>query len=198
MGLAFKCHFSGDSQVGNLEIPEIGTPITLQAHDVFCTPLIEQSCSPHQELSNGLWHATYKQLNQGIFLLLMVGNQIGNLIPNPSFHHNLYFKVPKWFMRTHFRHLHSKSFLMINGIIQSNEFWPLKSTSENLEIHQDSNSQSGNSLGSLGGVHSFTLSYIPKSMKCDSRASLLAHTFANLCFGCEPKARVVTHTFHRH
>jgi hypothetical protein len=30
-------------------------------------------------------------------------------------------------------------------------------------------------------------------MKCDSRASLLAHTFASLCLGCEPKARVMTY-----
>jgi hypothetical protein len=29
-------------------------------------------------------------------------------------------------------------------------------------------------------------------MKCDSWASLLAHAFASLCFGHEPKARVVT------
>jgi hypothetical protein len=29
-------------------------------------------------------------------------------------------------------------------------------------------------------------------MKCDSQASLLAHTFANLCLGPEPKARVAT------
>jgi len=29
-------------------------------------------------------------------------------------------------------------------------------------------------------------------MECDSHALLLARTFANLCFGHEPKARVVT------
>jgi hypothetical protein len=29
-------------------------------------------------------------------------------------------------------------------------------------------------------------------MKCDSRASLLAHTLANLDLGCEPKVRVAT------
>jgi hypothetical protein len=29
-------------------------------------------------------------------------------------------------------------------------------------------------------------------MKCDSQASLLAHTFASLCFGHEPKVRVAT------
>jgi hypothetical protein len=29
-------------------------------------------------------------------------------------------------------------------------------------------------------------------MKCDSQASLLARTFASLCFGRKPKARVAT------
>jgi hypothetical protein len=29
-------------------------------------------------------------------------------------------------------------------------------------------------------------------MKCDSRTSLLAHTFASPCFGLEPKAKVAT------
>jgi len=41
-------------------------------------------------------------------------------------------------------------------------------------------------------VHSLTLSYTLGSMKCDSEASLLTCTFVNPCFGCEPKARVVT------
>jgi len=40
--------------------------------------------------------------------------------------------------------------------------------------------------------HSLTLSYTPGNMKCDSRASLLAHTFASPSFGREPKAKVVT------
>ncbi len=42
------------------------------------------------------------------------------------------------------------------------------------------------------GVHSLTLSYTPGSMKCDSQVSLLACTLFSLCFGREPKARVVT------
>jgi hypothetical protein len=41
-------------------------------------------------------------------------------------------------------------------------------------------------------VHSLTLSYTPESMKCDSRASFLARTFASPCLGRKPKARVVT------
>ncbi len=42
------------------------------------------------------------------------------------------------------------------------------------------------------GVHSFTLSHIPKSMKCDFRASFLVRTFVCPCLGHEPKARVAT------
>jgi hypothetical protein len=47
---------------------------------------------------------------------------------------------------------------------------------KNSEIHQNSNSQSGNPLGNVW-VHSLTLSYTPKSVKCDSQASFLARTF---------------------
>jgi len=67
----------------------------------------------------------------------------------------------------------------------------LQLPSEDSEVHQDSNSQSGSSLGSVR-VHSFTLSYIPKSMKCDSRVSPLARTFASPCFGRKPKVKVGT------
>jgi hypothetical protein len=42
------------------------------------------------------------------------------------------------------------------------------------------------------GGHSLTLSYTPRSMKCDSWASLLARTLVNSYFGHEPKVRVVT------
>jgi hypothetical protein len=43
-------------------------------------------------------------------------------------------------------------------------------------------------------VHSLTLSYIPRSMRCDSWASFLAHTLANPCFGRKPEARVATNS----
>jgi hypothetical protein len=40
--------------------------------------------------------------------------------------------------------------------------------------------------------HTPPYSQPPGSMKCDSRASLLARTFASFCLGHEPKARVPT------
>jgi hypothetical protein len=44
-------------------------------------------------------------------------------------------------MQAHFINLRSKNFPMVNLFFQSNEFWRLKSPSENLEVHRDSNSQ---------------------------------------------------------
>ncbi len=41
MGVASKCHFSWDSQVGNLKIPEIGILATLEAHNFLCKSSIE-------------------------------------------------------------------------------------------------------------------------------------------------------------
>jgi hypothetical protein len=41
------------------------------------------------------------------------------------------------------------------------------------------------------GVHSLTLSYTLRNMKCDSWTSLLVRTFESPYFGHEPKARVV-------
>jgi hypothetical protein len=63
----------------------------------FCEKLrlkwgLKQSCTPHQELFNDMLHATYKQVNQGDSWLWMVGSQITNLTPDPSFDHNLCYK----------------------------------------------------------------------------------------------------------
>jgi hypothetical protein len=63
--------------------------------------------------------------------------------------------------------------------------------SKNLKVHQNFNSQNGNSLESVM-VHSLTLSYTLGSMRCDSQASFLARTLVNPYLGREPKARVAT------
>jgi len=67
----------------------------------------------------------------------------------------------------------------------------LQSLSEDSGVPWDSNSQSGSSLGSVR-VHSLTLSYTPRSMRCDSMTSLLAHNLASLCLVCKHKVRVAT------
>jgi len=67
----------------------------------------------------------------------------------------------------------------------------MQSLSINSRLNQNSNSQNGSSLGSVK-VHSFTLSYTPRSMRCDSRVSLLPRTLASPCLGHEPKVKVAT------
>jgi len=83
---------------GSLEIAPIGIFTTLEPHNFASRPWIEmhlkQSCSSHQELSNGMLHALCSQVNQVNSRLFLVKSQIGNLIPDPSFGHNLCFKCP--------------------------------------------------------------------------------------------------------
>jgi len=89
---------SQDSQVGVLKSPKLGlprlwSPITLRA-DLGSRCGLKQSCSPHQNLSNGMSHVICKQVNRVDSRLFMVGSQIGNLTPGPSFGHNLCFRCP--------------------------------------------------------------------------------------------------------
>jgi hypothetical protein len=101
MGPTPKCHFVSGLPSWSLEILEnfkIGILATLEAHNFFCKPPMEMrskvNYSPHQELSNGLWHATCTQGNRCNSRLLMVRNQTTNLTPDFFFGHNLCFKNP--------------------------------------------------------------------------------------------------------
>jgi hypothetical protein len=69
------------------------SPITLCA-DLWLMWSLNQSYSPHRELSNGMWHATCTQGNWVNSRLLVVGSQTTNLIPGLSFGHNLCFRHP--------------------------------------------------------------------------------------------------------
>jgi hypothetical protein len=92
MGLHPNVILFRDSQVENLENLEIVTPMISEAHNFLCKSLINKSCSLCQDLSKGMWHATFMQINNGNFRLLVVDNQIDTLTPSPSFGHNLCFK----------------------------------------------------------------------------------------------------------
>ncbi len=129
----------------------------------------------------------------------MVGNKIGNLTPNPSFGHNLCFKCPNGscepildiYIRRAFNDI--RKFSTQWALTPIIAFWKFRTPSR---LHRDSNSQNGSSLRSVG-VHSLTLSYVPGSMTCDSRASFLAHTFANPCLSRKPKFRVTTRRMYK-
>jgi len=118
-------------------------------------------------------------------------SQIVNLISGLSFGHNLCLKCSNGSCKSIF---YTFTFQELSNYIRNSSIqWVLTPVSlfKNLEVHWDSNSQNGSSLGSVR-VHSLTLSYIPGSMRCDSWASLLAYALASPCLGLEPKAKVET------
>ncbi len=84
--------------MGVPKFPQLGLsqfwgPITLCANLRLRWGL-KQSCSPCWEFSNGMLHSTCMQGNQGDYWLLVVGSQIVNLIPSPSFGPNFFFRWP--------------------------------------------------------------------------------------------------------
>jgi len=87
---------SRDSQVGVPKSPKLGlsqlwSPITLRSN-LRSRCGLKQSCSPRWELSNGMSHAVYRQVNRVDSRLFLVKSQIGSLTPSPSFGHNLCFR----------------------------------------------------------------------------------------------------------
>jgi len=149
-----------------LGFPQLWGPITL-CEDLWLRWGLKKSCSPHQELSNFMWHMTYMQGNRGNSRLLIV-------IGSPSFGHNLCFKCPNGSCEPILDIYVLKAYQWYKEFLNSNRFWPLRSLSKNSEVHQNSNSQSGSSLGSVR-VPSLTFFYTPRNMRCDSWTSLLAH-----------------------
>ncbi len=91
-----KWHFVSGLPNGN---PEIHTPGLLQLWGpiILCADLwlqrgLKQSCSPLQEISNDMSHATCTPRNRGDSWFLMVRTQVDNLTLDPSFGHNLCFR----------------------------------------------------------------------------------------------------------
>jgi hypothetical protein len=173
------------------KFPKLGLSQLWGAH-TLCADLrlkcdLKQSCSPCRKLFNGMWHATCTQGNQGDSGLLVDRIQIGNLTPSPSFGHNLCFKCLNGSCEPILDIYIPRTSQQFKELFNPIDF---DSCNRSLKI-RDSNSQSGSSLGSVK-VHSLALSYIPRSMKCESQASLLACTLVSPCLGRERKARVAT------
>jgi hypothetical protein len=76
-----------------LGFPQLWGPITL-CEDLWLRWGLRQSCNLCRELFNGISHVTCTQGNRGGSRLLVVESQIANLIPGPSFGHNLCFRCP--------------------------------------------------------------------------------------------------------
>ncbi len=123
----------------------------------------------------------------------MVRSRIANLTPGPSFSHNLCFRCPNGSCETVLDIYVLRPFQWYKTIVNPMFLtpaiapWRFGSPSE-LQLPK---------LGVHLGVwrfnsHTLPYSQPPGSMKCDSRTSLLDHSFTSPCVGNEPKARVAT------
>jgi hypothetical protein len=72
-------------------LPRLWSRITLR-ENLGSRCGLEQSCSPHQDLSNGMSHVICSQVNHFDSRLFLVGSQTGSLTPGPSFGHNFCFR----------------------------------------------------------------------------------------------------------
>jgi hypothetical protein len=74
-------------------LPELQTAITLDCR-VGSRRGLNRSCIPRRDLSNAVSHSRF-ECREGInSRLLVVGSEIANLTPGPSFAHNLGCKCP--------------------------------------------------------------------------------------------------------
>jgi hypothetical protein len=148
---------------------------------------------PRQELFNSMWHDTCTQGNLGDYWLLVVESQIGNLIPDLSFSHNLCFKNPnrscepildiyiprnlQWYKEL----LNSMGFDLCNRPLKIQK--SIKNPTPKVGAH----------LGVWGFIPSLLHSQEHEMWFLDS---LLLRTFASPCFGWKPKAKVTTSPFY--
>jgi len=90
--------FSQDSQSGVPKLSWFGLS-RLWAFITFCSNLrlgqgLKQTCSSTWEFFNGMLHSTCTHRDRVDSWLLVVGSQIANLTPDPSFDHNLCYICP--------------------------------------------------------------------------------------------------------
>jgi hypothetical protein len=162
---------SWDSQMGVSKFPKLGL-LQLEGPIILCANLwlgcgSKQSFSLHQELSNGMLHATYTQRNQVESGLLVVGSQIANLTPDLSFSYNLCFRCPNGSCEPILDIYVSISFQWYKELSNPMVFYPYNHI---LKIWE--------SIGTPTpqmGVHLGVWRFIPRSMRCNYHASLLAY-----------------------
>jgi len=186
---------SQDSQVGVPKLPRLGSlrlwgPITLLT-DLWWRWGLKQSCSLHREISNNMSHTTCTQGNRVYFLLLLLGSQIGNLTPGPSFGHNLCFKYSNEWCKPILDIYVSRAFQWYNFSSKPLSFDPYNHP---LKIRESTGTLSpkvGVALGVWGFIPSHSFAFLET---CNMTLGLLSWlaTLKALCLGCESKARVAT------
>jgi len=128
--------FSQDSQSGVLKLSRFGL-LELWACITFRLDLrlgrgLKQTCSSPWELSNGVSQFTCTHWDWVDSRLLVVGSQISNLTPGPSFDHNLCYRCPNgsceaildiYISRPFQRYLNARCFDPCNHVLSFRESW---------------------------------------------------------------------------
>jgi hypothetical protein len=160
---------SRDSQVGVQKLHQPGLPgfLRLWGRLTSCAGLrslwcLKQSCSPSQELFNGMSHAACTQGNRVDSRLLVIGSQTTNLTPGLSFGHNLCFRCPNEQCEPILDIFTSIAFQWYKELFEERSFDSCNRALKIRESFRDSNSQHGSSLGSVR-VHSLTLFALPRA-----------------------------------
>ncbi len=131
-------------------------------------------------------HATCTQGNQGDSWLLVVGSQIANLTPGPSFGHNLCFKCPNGWCEPILDIFVSIAFQWYEELLKPLGF---DLCNHSLNIRESTGPPTPKVEAPLG-VWGFILSHF-----LSLPASFLARNLASPCLGRKPKAKVTTEIF---
>jgi hypothetical protein len=166
-------------------------PITLCV-DLWLGWGLKQSCSPCEELFNGMSHATCTQGNWVDSRLLVVRSQIANLTPGLFWGHNLCVSDAQMG--------HASPLYVPRAFSNDIKNSPIQWSLTPAIILWRFNSPSGFQFPTLERTwececsfsHTLLHSQPLGNMKCDFWASLLVRTHASPCLGRELKVRVAT------
>jgi len=105
------------------ELPELWTAITLD-YGVRSRQGLNQSCSPCRDLSKSVSHSQFGRREEVDSRLLVVGSQIDNLTPGPSFADNLGCRCPNGQCEAIFDIYVSRPFQWHQEHLNTRCFWP--------------------------------------------------------------------------
>jgi len=138
-------------------------------------------------------HSTYTLLKHGDSWLLMVGNQIDTLIPDPSFSHNLCCKYSNGSCQPILDIYVLKAFQWYKEVFNLMSFDPWNYFMKIQNSIRTLTPKVGVHMGVYGFIPSHFITF--RECKCDSHVTLSTCTFPCLCLGHKPKATVVTCPF---
>jgi hypothetical protein len=159
-----------------LELPPLWTPITSCAH-LQLRWGFKKKCSPRGKLSNDMWHIICTHVIQRDSQLLMVGSF------DISFGHNLCCKYSNGSWKPILNIYVLRNFQCYKKVLNPMNFESSKQI-ENLRLHRDSNSQSGNP------PWTHTLSRIPGNVSVTPKLHSWPTPFHALTLVASPRLRL--------